>query len=211
MIIDGSMHDLPGGDLECAAMGHVFARLTGHGLALVPHWPYTFERLDAGSDAVEVTHWRDDGPARAIVDPADAHAVPGIVDVVPGPDHPFWVIETSNFDVAWPSGFSIESTADPYCLAGEGETSITVQGPVHVADPDKLVGAGQTVIDRREMGQGVRVLELAYEHEGESWWQGIYLYPRKNDRVLIFTAQSREPGIAATRHGLEWMLSLTDD
>ncbi|MEU4215179.1 hypothetical protein [Actinoplanes sp. NPDC026623] len=143
------MHDLPGGDPECA--GHVFARLTGHGLALVPHWPYTFERLDAGSDAVAVTRWRDDGPARAIV-------VPGIVDVGPGPDHPFWVIETSNFDVAWPSGFSIESTADPYCLAGEGETSITVQGPVHVADPDKLVGAGQTVIDRREMGQGVRIL-----------------------------------------------------
>jgi hypothetical protein len=62
-------------------MGHVFARLAGHGLALVPHWPYTFERPDAASDAVVVTNWREDGPAKALVDPADAHTALGIVDV----------------------------------------------------------------------------------------------------------------------------------
>jgi hypothetical protein len=54
----------------------------------------------------------------------------------------------------------------------------------------------------------VRVIEVAYEHEGEKWWQGLYLLPRKEGRVLVFTAQSREPGIAAARDGLEWMLAL---
>ncbi|MER7283858.1 hypothetical protein ABT369_56545 [Dactylosporangium sp. NPDC000244] len=189
-------------------MGHVFARLAGHGLVLMPHWPYTFERPDADSDVVVVTHWRQDGPARAVVDLSDARSVPGIVDVEPGPDHPYWVIETTGFKVVWPDGFSVESTMDPYCLTGEHDASISVQGPAHIADPDVMIGEGQTVVARRTMGRGVQVLELAYEHEGEPWWQGVYLYPRKDGRVLVFTAQSREPGVAAARHGVEWMLGL---
>jgi hypothetical protein len=94
-------------------MGHVLARLAGHGLVLVPHWPYTFERPDAESDAVVVTNWRPDGAARALVDPSDAHTVPGIVDVEPGPEHAYWVIETTGFKAVWPPGFSVESTVDP--------------------------------------------------------------------------------------------------
>lgn len=189
-------------------MGHVFARLAGHGLVLVPHWPYTFERPDVESDAVVVTHWGPDGPAKVLVDPADAHTVSGIVDVEPGPDHPYWVIETTGFKTVWPLGFSVESTTDPYCLVGDHDTSISVQGPAQIADPDTMIAAGQTVVARRTMDLGVQVLELAYEHAGEAWWQGVYLYPRKDGRVLVFTAQSREPGIAAARHGVEWMLGL---
>jgi hypothetical protein len=184
------------------------ARLAGYGVVLVPYWPYTFARSGAAPDAVLVTHWREDGPATALVDPADPRSTPGVVDVGPGPDHPFWAIETSNINVAWPSGFSVESTVAPYCLVGEHDSSISVQGPVHVADPDMLIAQGQTVVDRRTMRGDVRVIEVAYEHEGEKWWQGLYLLPRKEGRVLVFTAQSREPGIAAARDGLEWMLAL---
>ncbi|MFC7531710.1 hypothetical protein [Actinoplanes sp. GCM10030250] len=189
-------------------MGHVFARLAGHGLVLTPQWPYTFERPDAASDAVLVTHWRDDGPAQAVVDPADAHGVPGIVDVTPGPDYAFWVIETSAFDTVWPPGWAVESSLAPYCLTGEHDASISVQGPAEITDPDSMIAPGQTVVARRRMGDDVQVLELAYEHDGEPWWQGVYLYPRKNGRVLVFTAQSREPGTTAARHGVEWMLGL---
>jgi hypothetical protein len=189
-------------------MGHVFARLTGHGLVLVPYWPYTFERPHAESDAVAVTNWRPDGPVKTLVDPSDAHTVPGIVDVEPGPNHPFWVIETTGFKAAWPSGFSVESTVDPFCLVGEHDASIFVQGPVHIDAPDAMVAAGQTVLARRTSGPGVQVLELGYEHEGQPWWQGVYLYPRQDGRVLVFTAQSREAGVAAVRHGVEWMRGL---
>jgi hypothetical protein len=189
-------------------MGHVLARLAGYGLVLVPHWPYTFERPDAGSDAVVATNWRPDGAARALVDPSDAHTVPGIVDVEPGPDHAYWVIETTGFKAVWPDGFSIESTVDPFCLVGGHDASIAVQGPAYIADPDVMIAARQTVAARRTMGPGVHILDLAYEHEGEPWWQSVYLYPRKDGRVLVFTAQSREPGIAAARHGVEWMLGL---
>src|SRR4051794_37393095 len=87
--------EVAGGRAYRAPTGHVYARLVGHGLVLVPHWPYTFERPDTGSEAVVVTHWRPDGPARALVDPSEAQAVPGVVDVEPGPDHPYWVIETT--------------------------------------------------------------------------------------------------------------------
>ncbi|RAK42201.1 hypothetical protein B0I29_10222 [Actinoplanes lutulentus] len=174
----------------------------------MPYWPYTFELPDAESEVVLVTNWRADGPATALVDPSDAQSVPGVVDVEPGPDHPFWVIETSGFDAVWPRGFSVESSVAPYCLVGEHDSSISVQGPAHVADPDELIAPGQTVVDRRTMGEGVRVLELAYEHDGEPWWQGLYLLPRKGGRVLVFTAQSREPGVTAARHGVEWMMGL---
>jgi hypothetical protein len=190
-------------------MGHVFARLTGHGLVLVPQWPYSFERPDPTSDAVMVTNWRTEDPATALIDPAaDPRSVPGVVDVEPGPDHPFWVIETSGFDAVWPAGFSIESSVPPYCLVGDHESSISVQGPVVVADPETLVARNQRVIARRTMGDGVRVLEVTYEHEGEQWWQGLYLYPRQGGRVLVLAAQCLEPGIATTRHGVEWMLGL---
>ncbi|MEU8656128.1 hypothetical protein [Actinoplanes philippinensis] len=189
-------------------MGHVMARLAGFGVVLVPYWPYTFARSDAAPDAVLVTNWRDDGPATALVDPADPRPAPGIVDVSPGPDHPFWVIETSPFDAAWPSGFDIEGTMPPYCLVGENDASISVQGSAHPVDPETLVAAGQTVVERRTMRGDVQVIELAYEHEGEQWWQGHYLLPRNGGRVLVFTAQSREQDIVTTRDGLEWMLAL---
>ncbi|GAA4473428.1 hypothetical protein [Phytohabitans houttuyneae] len=117
------------------AAGHVLARLAGYGLALVPYWPYTFERPDAASDVVVVTNWRPDGPARAFVEPSDAHTMPGTVDVEPGPGHPYWVIETTGFKAVWPLG-------------------------------------------------------------------------SRDGRALVFTAQSREPGAAAARRGLGWMLGL---
>ncbi|KUL28021.1 hypothetical protein ADL15_32985 [Actinoplanes awajinensis subsp. mycoplanecinus] len=134
------------------------ARLAGYGVVLVPYGQYTFARSDAAPHAVLVTNWREDGPATALVDPADPQSAPGIVDVAPG--------------------------------------------------PDVLIGVGQTVTDRRTMGDGVQVIEVTYQHEGDPWWQAHYLLPRQKGRVLVFTAQSREPGIAATREGLEWMLAL---
>jgi hypothetical protein len=184
------------------------ARLAGYGVVLVPYWPYTFARSDAAPGAVLVTNWREEGPATALVDPAEPQSVPGIVDVSPGPDQPFWAIETSYFDVAWPFRFDIESTMPPYCLVGENEASISTQGSASALDPETLIAAGQTVVDRRTMRGDVQVIEVTYEHEGEQWWQGHYLLPRKGGRVLIFTGQSREPDIATTRQGLEWMLAL---
>jgi hypothetical protein len=154
-------------------MGHVYARLTGHGLALVPCWPYTFERPDAESEAVVVTNWREDGPAKALVDPSDAHTLPGIVDVGPGPDHPFWVIETTTFKAAWPAGFRVESTLDPFHLVGEHDASIYVQGPAQLAGPDAMVGPGQTVVARRTVGgQRVQAIELA-ARSGVEWMMGL--------------------------------------
>ncbi|BEL10450.1 hypothetical protein Q0Z83_086410 [Actinoplanes sichuanensis] len=83
-----------------------------------------------------------------------------------------------------------------------------MQGSAHAVDPETLIAAGQTVVERRTMRNDVQVIELAYEHEGEQWWQGHYLLPRQGGRMLVFTAQSREPGIDTARQGLEWMLAL---
>lgn len=189
-------------------MGHVFARLVGHGLVLLPHYPYEFARHPSVPEAVEVTHLPGDTPLRTVVDPAAARTVPGVVDVEPGPDHPYWIIETTGFKVAWPEGFTISSSSDPFCLWGEDDALIFIQGPAPVEDPARLVGPGQTLLDRRRLDRGLEALQLAYTHEGEPWRQGVYLFPRAGDRFLVFTAQSRERSYQETREALEWMLGI---
>jgi hypothetical protein len=192
-------------------MGHVLARLAGHGVVLLGYWPYTYARHPSAPDAVEVTNWRPGGPATAVVDPARPQGADGIVDVEPGPDHPYWVIETTAFKAVWPEGFTIDSgDGAPFYLNGPDGGTIYVSGPAAVEDPrTALVAPYQAVEADRTLAGGVRVLDLTYEHEGETWWQGRYLRPHGTQgRVLVFTAQSRAAGRGPTRHGLEWMLGL---
>jgi hypothetical protein len=196
-------------------MGHVLARLAGHGVALLGYWPYTFARHPGAPEAVEVTHWRPGGPATAVVDPARPQGADGIVDVGPGPDHPYWVIETTAFKAVWPDGFDVDSGSDPadrtpFYLNGPDDATIYVSGPATIEDPRAaLVATYQTVEADRTLAGGVRVLDLTYEHEGETWWQGRYVRPHgSGGRVLVFTAQARAAGRAPARHGLEWMLGL---
>jgi hypothetical protein len=193
-------------------MGHVFARLAGHGVVVLPHWPYTFDRAPASAAAVTVTHWREDGPHEATVDPAVPASAPGIADVSPGPDNPYWTIETTGFTVPWPSGFSLESGSNPadrtaFYLCGPHDECIFFQGPAEIADPLSMAAPGQEILSRRILG-GVHALDLGYDHEGASWRQSVYLYPRAAGKVLVCTAQAPEPYITPTREALEWMLGL---
>ncbi|GAA0933986.1 hypothetical protein GCM10009557_95180 [Virgisporangium ochraceum] len=155
-------------------MGHVFARLAGYGMAVVPHWPYTVERDGGGSDAVRVTRWSATGPEHAVV----------TTDRAP--------------DVRWPVGFRLESGNDPgdrtlFYLLGGADEAIFPQGPVprvRLAAPDALAAPGQTVVDRRVDGDGVGVTELGYEHGGEPWWQAHWTVAWDEHRFLVVTAQA---------------------
>ncbi|WP_238011195.1 hypothetical protein KZZ52_22130 [Dactylosporangium sp. AC04546] len=181
-------------------MRHVFARLAGYGLVLMPHWPYTFERHPVSEGGVQVTRWTDDTPSRALVVPSEpetattSHAV----DVEPGPDHPAWLVETSRFGLWWPAGFTVDSPQDrsdrtPFYLHGPEGALIFPQGPVPavaLADPDVLVAEGQTVADRRTDSDGTTVVELTYDHEGAAWWQTHVALRYGEDRILLLTGQS---------------------
>ncbi|GAA4719687.1 hypothetical protein [Phytohabitans rumicis] len=192
-------------------MGHVFARLAGYGVVLMPHWPYALERPQDGSDAVRVTRWTADGPRQAMIRPGQSVAGGDAVGVEAGPEHDYWLVETSIFGVRWPAGFTVESSQDPddhtpFYLRGPGEATIYPQGPVpsqRLADPGALVGPGQKVLDRRAANGGATVLELAYEHDGEPWWQGHWTVRFGEDRLLVITAQARHGHAAPTRAAAE--------
>jgi hypothetical protein len=176
-------------------------------MVLVPYWPYRFERHD-NSDAVQVTHWTGDGPRQAVIQPGSPIEAAGdVVDVGNGPDHRHWLIETSGFRIRWPAGFALESPQDPadnmlFYLHGPGEATIFPQGPFapeRLADPDALVGPGQTVVDRQTGDDGTRIIELAYGHDGTPWWQGHWAVRRGTARVLLITAQAPSAYSAQTR------------
>ncbi|MEV0128696.1 hypothetical protein AB0H83_09530 [Dactylosporangium sp. NPDC050688] len=187
-------------------MAHVLARLAGYGLVLTPHWPFGFERDLTAPGAVLVTHGRQ----QALVDPATPTSHPGVVDIADGPTHPYWLIETSQFAMAWPAGYALESPSDPhdgtpFYLHGPDEQLIFPQGPAVVAGPDALVAPGQTVLQRGSTA-GAEVVEVGYQHEGEPWWQAHFLLPHGEHHTLVLTAQSRYADAAGTRAAAQSML-----
>lgn len=177
-------------------MAHVFVRLAGYGLRLVPCWPYRFAR-SARRSTVQVTAFAVDGERSALAGPG-ASSVPGVVDVDEGPVVGDWCLEVGPFTISWPDGFDIESPRDPtdgtlFYLYGAGEAMIFPQGPVpleRLAAPDALVAPGQRVTDRRRLDDDIQVVELTYEHEGERWWQAHWTIPLGRQRAMLFTGQA---------------------
>src|SRR5262245_59104928 len=154
--------------------------------------------------------WRD-----VVIQPGLPVGAGDVVDVSDGPEYTYWLIETSVFRLLWPAGFTVESPRDPaehtlFYLHGAGDATIFPQGPVpteQLADPEALVAAGQTVVDRRTSDDGTRIIELTYEHDGDPWWQGHWAIRRYADRTLIITAQARATHSSQTRAGVEEAIS----
>ncbi|WP_200214641.1 hypothetical protein [Micromonospora coerulea] len=177
-------------------MGHVFVRLAGHGLRLVPYWPYRFARA-AGPSLVEVAVGSWEGERRAVIGPGSA-SVPDVVDVTEGTVTGDWRLEVGPFTLCWPDGFDVQSPHDPadhtpcYLIASD-QAMIFPQGPTpleRLAAPDALVAPGQRIVDRRLLGEDIDVVELAYEHDGAPWWQAHWVIPVGGQQALIFTGQA---------------------
>lgn len=191
-------------------VGHVFVRLSGYTVRLVPYWPYRFAHVDADPRAVEVTRWTATGLATAVVDATHASPVADVVDILDGPSTGSWRIETSVFTALWPDEFTIESSqdaADPtaFYLLSAGQAVIFPQGPLpaeRVPSPADLVAVGQTLVDRWRVG-GIEVVELEYQHEAERWWQSHWLIPHGDQHVLILTAQAPAREVTLTRAAAE--------
>jgi hypothetical protein len=200
-------------------VGHVFARLTGFGLTLVPIWPYDFKRAAHAPDAVTVTHWAGETAQTATVTataeaPAitltGVDAVEQVVDVFEGPDERVWRIETSPYSVEWPEGFEIGSppegdNSSPFHLWGPDRSLIYPQGPLNrdrIPALTELAGPGQTILDQQS-GSCFDTVDLAYRHEGVDWRQSHHLVPFGESRVLIVTAQSPATHARLTRQAAE--------
>lgn len=188
-------------------MSHVFVRVSGHGRSLLPHWPYRFAR---DADAVVVTRLTSHGEHHARIGPEDRTSLDGVVDILDGPSTPEWVIETTGFSCRWPHGFTIESTTDPadhvkFYLYGTGKGAIFPQGPTD-DPPADWATPGQRIVDKFEVPGDIRVVELAYVHEGSDWWQSHWLVPYAGAKTLIITAQSPVAEAGPTREAA-WIVA----
>lgn len=187
-------------------MGHVLARVTGFGLAVVPVWPYRVELVPDDPAALLVI--RTDGETRRSVvlrggreKPVadlgdDVVSMDEVAEVMRGPDANEWRVETSVYSVVLPAGFALEPPADDgpsmFDLHGPGGALIWVQGPFDRAslpDVEALAAPGQTLAGVASQ-DGVEAVELAYDHDGEPWNQRHYVVPFAGSRVLVVTAQA---------------------
>ncbi|GAA2074191.1 hypothetical protein [Actinomadura alba] len=200
-------------------MGHIFARLTGFGLTLVPIWPYNFRRSPRTPDSVAVTHWAGEAAQTVTVTGAGegpavvltgVERVDQVVDVLEGPDERVWRIETSPYSVKWPEGFEIDSppagdNSSPFLLWGPDRSLIYPQGPWNrdrIPPLTELAGPGQTILSQ-ERGPDFDTVDLAYRHEGGDWRQSHHLVPFGDDRVLVITAQAPATHAELTRQAAE--------
>ena len=179
---------------------HVFARIAGHRLAIVPQPCYEIARADHPS-AVDVRCRWENRWLWARITPDNGEfiwqlgegtaSLADVLDVVTGPDLDDWRIETSRYLCAWPSGFRIQATDFPrspsvFDLIGPGGSLVYVQSPNRkIPAIEELVAPGQEIVgfDRGELIESV---ELAYTHDGEPWRQ----------RHLVLTRLGREYAVS---------------
>jgi hypothetical protein len=194
-------------------MGHVFARLNGYGLQLIPYWPYRFLRpAEDDPKVVRVVRRTPEGDRTARVAVDNPRSVNGVVDVATEPSPQGWRIETSVFSVPWPDGFDVASPTDEsdrvsFYLEGADDATIFPQGPVlneRLPAPEALAGQGQTIVNR-EVVDDIQVVELAYEYDGEPWWQSHWMIPWTPERTLVFTAQAPAHAAELTRRAVQEM------
>jgi hypothetical protein len=202
-------------------MGHVFARVSGCGLIVVPISPYRLERLQGDADALVATRW--DGNTRRIavvrshlgklsVELHGATSLEQVADVEPGPAGPRWRVETSLYTVEWPDGFAVHSPPDEggpsmFDLHGPAGSLVYIQGPFvadNVPAPDQMVGPGQALVDQRRE-DGRELIELAYAHGGEDWRQVHCIVPFAETHCLIVTAQAPACSALQTSSALDVM------
>ena len=187
---------------------HVLARLAGHGVTVVPHVPFSFERHGGrGGDAVVVTHRPQGGLPRRLVlipapggcrlEPAAAAATAEVAELRPGPAEARWRIQTSRFGMDWPEGFALQSSPAPerppgFDLVAPGGLLLFPQGPFDAghADGEALVGPGQRVVARGEAG-GSRFVEVSYLLEHTPWRQRHLVVPLGEARLVV-TLQAPE-------------------
>jgi hypothetical protein len=191
---------------------HVFARLSGHGLTLIPLSPYRFERAGSGAAAaVRLTH-EVPGAMRAVTvtprpmprpGPPQVACAPGtpsldeVGGLQEGPWLDHWRIETALFTLAWPDGLALQSARDDsrppaFELHGEQGAFMFFQGPL--SEPalpplQRMAGLGQRVAGTGE-GPGYRWVELHYRHEGRDWVQRHALIALRPGQTLVLTAQA---------------------
>ena len=186
---------------------HVFVRLSGYELTILPFAPFHFRRAPDNDHVLILTHHSATGTKQAylILEDAgyqvelapDTSSLQEVVDLMPGRRTRDWMIETTVFSMCWPRGFDLLSSPDPrtppgFDLIGPNDTLIYIQGPFN---PARLPGVEQMGAPGQQLIQTGVIdahpwVEFDYEHEGSIWLQRHYLVHLDPTTALVVTMQA---------------------
>ncbi|MBG6138456.1 hypothetical protein [Longispora fulva] len=124
-------------------------------------------------------------------------STPGVVDVLPGPAHEYWLAETTWFSFAWPEGFDLCAPPagegpTPFRLTKPGGAEIFPQGPqstTSLPTGGNWAAPGQELVTQYRV-EDIDVCELAYDHEDSPWWQTHWAVPVGANSSLVMTGQA---------------------
>ena len=162
---------------------HVYARLNGFQLQVIPRAPFRIGRCVDVKDAVDIEYQSKDGLlfARLIPDGGgykskldqNTSSLYDVVDVNDGNNSGEWIIETSVFDCCWPVGYAICSNnfpndPSPFDLIGGDSEFIYIQRPQKCPAIEEMYAQNQSVVDigKSDISEWIN---LEYVHENERW------------------------------------------
>ncbi|QDU36710.1 hypothetical protein Mal4_09990 [Maioricimonas rarisocia] len=184
---------------------HVYARLAGFQLAVIPKAPFRIQHTPDPPDAIDVEYHSPDGRLFACLIPdsggyrskvnQQTRSLYDVLDVDAGPDLDHWRIETSKFTCCWPAGYTICSNnfpqdPSPFDLLGPHREMIYVQQPKRLPDVAEMCAPTQKVI-RVERTDTSEWIELAYDYDGTPWRQRHEVLTLAGDRIAV-TMQAPE-------------------
>ena len=155
---------------------HVYVVASGFGCRVVPRRaPYRFATSSGDALLVEVA--AEDAWRSGTVEPQHgaSQALPGdVADLQPGPTWGAWWLETSNFRLPLPSGWTAHASGEDgpiaFDLVSAGGGLVYVQMPRELPPLESLVSPGQRVVRRWSDSLG-GWLDVTYEQDGKQWTQ----------------------------------------
>ena len=185
------------------SQAHVFAVASGFGLRIIPIAPPYEFALGPETNQLDISRQTPHGRRFARLTPDAggysseiAHGTPSLADVVEvvrGPAHDSWWIDTSVYRILLPPDWKVNVSGDPtaptvFDLFGAGDAMMFVQSPQSVPDPDQLCAPGQR-IHAQGSDAWSRWIELRYWN-GESEWVQRHDILRVGRVACVLTLQA---------------------
>ncbi len=178
---------------------HVYTRLGGFRLTVIPRAPFRIERTESVHDAVDVSYHSPRGRLFARLIPheggyksqIDQHTASlyDVLDVEPGPDLDDWRLKTSVFTCAWPRGYVLGSNnfphdPSPFDLVGKNHEMISIQQPRNMPALEAMCGPNQTIEHIEKSAEG-EWIDVEYSHNGDEWMQRHQIVAAEDLRFVV--------------------------
>ena len=160
-------------------------------MAVLPHGPQFDVRIDDASPSRLL--FRANHGEQAL-DPKGT-ARPSVADVIAGPESHSWRIQTTAFELPFPSQLRLVSSADPsvppgFDLIGPSGELIYFQGPASQSafSLEHLVARGER-LQQHDPGPPLSVT-VTYAHGDQRWWQVRNVVPLSTGLAVLVALQT---------------------